>query len=79
MQRGETRSGVRILWWCSSLAIGLRHSCGRRGREEGASAVEYAIIVAAVAALIIAVVAVIGAKTQGLFDEVRDAMTDGGL
>ena len=42
--------------------------------EEGATAVEYGIMVAAIAAVIIAVVIAVGTKTNGAFTKVDTAM-----
>ena len=39
--------------------------------EEGATAVEYGIMVAAIAAVIIGVVIVVGTKTQNAFEQVN--------
>ena len=41
----------------------------RHGSESGATAVEYALIVALIAGVIFAVVGVFGTKTLGLFDK----------
>ncbi|MDH4232724.1 MAG: Flp family type IVb pilin [Nitrospirota bacterium] len=42
--------------------------------EEGATAVEYGIMIAAIAAVIIAVVIVVGQKTNNAFSNVNNAM-----
>ncbi|HEY4186180.1 MAG TPA: Flp family type IVb pilin [Polyangia bacterium] len=42
--------------------------------EEGATAVEYGLIVAAIAGLIIAIVFVLGKKVQNTFNNVQAAM-----
>ena len=42
--------------------------------EEGATAVEYGIMVAAIAAVIIAVVILVGSETNRAFDEVQTQM-----
>jgi pilus assembly protein Flp/PilA len=42
--------------------------------EEGATAVEYGLIVAAIAGLIIAVVFVLGGKVKNTFNNVQSAM-----
>lgn len=42
--------------------------------EEGATAVEYGIMVAAIAAVIIAVVIAVGGKTNNAFQKVNGAM-----
>jgi pilus assembly protein Flp/PilA len=44
--------------------------------EEGATAVEYGIMVAAIAALIITVVMVVGQQTNRAFDIVADNMAE---
>lgn len=43
-------------------------------REEGATAVEYGIMVAAIAAVIVTVVITVGAQVNGAFGRVRDAL-----
>lgn len=45
-----------------------------RRREDGASAVEYGLLVAAIAALIVLVVFVIGKYVKGAFDNTCDGM-----
>lgn len=42
--------------------------------EEGATAVEYGIMVAAIAAVIVAVVYVVGGKVNDAFEDVNTAM-----
>ena len=42
--------------------------------EEGATAVEYGIMVALIAAVIIAAVRILGTSTQGSFETVNDAL-----
>lgn len=42
--------------------------------EDGATAVEYGIMVAAIAAVIITIVIAVGAKTNSAFDKVDTAM-----
>jgi len=42
--------------------------------ERGASAVEYALLISGIAALIVLVVFALGAQTSPLFDETCDAM-----
>ena len=43
--------------------------------EEGATAVEYGIMVAAIAAVIILVVGVVGQKVENAFQDVNSAMS----
>ena len=53
----------------------LRTLAGRRrGGEDGASAVEYGLLVAAIAAIVIAVVFAIGQFVQSGFDETCDEL-----
>jgi Flp pilus assembly pilin Flp len=56
-----------------ALAIRQRvHTAWERVQgEQGASGVEYGILVAAIAALIVAVALVIGGKIQGAFEDVN--------
>ena len=49
-----------------------------RRDKKGATAVEYGIMVAAIAAVIIAIVFVLGAQVQGAFQLVSDCMLGGG-
>jgi pilus assembly protein Flp/PilA len=44
-------------------------------RERGATAVEYGLMVAAIAAVIIATVILLGGKVEGAFQKVYDAWT----
>lgn len=44
--------------------------------EEGATAVEYGIMVAAIAAVIITIVISVGGKVKDAFNEVDNAMTN---
>ena len=46
-------------------------------RDEGASAVEYGLLVAAIAAIIVAVVFLLGGKVQSAFDSTCDAIGSG--
>ena len=46
--------------------------------DEGASAVEYGLLVAAIAAVIVVVVFVLGGYIQGAFDDTCGAIEDGG-
>lgn len=54
------------LWF---LALG-----DRLRREDGATAVEYGIMVAAIAAVIVTVVIAVGGQVNGAFARVRDAL-----
>ena len=46
--------------------------------DEGASAVEYGLLVAAIAAVIVIVVFVLGGYVQGAFDDTCAGIEDGG-
>ena len=46
--------------------------------EDGPTAVEYAVMLALVVAIVISVVAVIGTKTKGKFDEFQQVFPEGG-
>lgn len=48
-----------------------------RMSEEGASAVEYALLVALIAAIIVVTVGLLGARVSAIFAEVTDAITPG--
>jgi pilus assembly protein Flp/PilA len=46
-------------------------------RDEGASAVEYGLLVAAIAAIIVAIVFLLGGKVRAAFDTTCDAIGSG--
>ena len=46
--------------------------------EEGVTAIEYGLIAALIAVLIVAAVTAIGLKLQGTFETIRDALPPGG-
>jgi pilus assembly protein Flp/PilA len=48
------------------------------GDEEGASAVEYGLIVALIAVLLIGVLALVGGGLEGLFDQVVEELPTAG-
>ena len=48
-------------------------------REEGASAIEYGILIAAIAAVIVALAVAIGLSVETLFQDTKDALTEGGF
>ncbi|MFC2159367.1 Flp family type IVb pilin [Actinomycetota bacterium] len=50
-----------------------------KGDERGATAVEYGLIVALIAAVIVAIVGFLGDEILAAFTEVRDAIRDRGL
>lgn len=55
----------------------IRNALARfRGQEEGATAVEYGIMVALIAAVIIAAVVLIGEQTEQGFDCVGETLRD---
>jgi pilus assembly protein Flp/PilA len=56
--------------WCSSIT--RMHEM--KNSESGATAVEYGIMVALIAAVIIAVVKVVGGKTSNAFQTVNGAL-----
>ena len=47
--------------------------------EEGATAVEYAIMASAIAAVIVVVAVAVGVKVGGLFGDANTSMTDQGM
>ena len=49
------------------------------GDDEGATAVEYAIMVSLIAAVIILIVVLLGRQTDSAFCEVSSSMADGGI
>jgi pilus assembly protein Flp/PilA len=50
-----------------------------RDREEGASAVEYGMLVALIAAVVVATVALLGPKIKDAFQAIVDALTGAGV
>jgi pilus assembly protein Flp/PilA len=50
-----------------------------RDREEGASAVEYGMLVALIAAVVVATVALLGPKIRDAFQAIVDALTANGV
>lgn len=61
----------------------LRHSAARRSAlhstDEGASAVEYGLLVAAIAAVIVALVFALGSYVRGAFQTSCDSLANGGV
>lgn len=51
----------------------------RMHREEGASAVEYGMLVALIAAVVVATVALLGPKIRNAFQAIVDALTGAGV
>ncbi|MCV9992997.1 Flp family type IVb pilin [Paeniglutamicibacter sp. ZC-3] len=59
----------------ANIYIGLSTAAGKLRREEkGATAVEYGIMVALIAVVIIVAVTAIGGRLNGAFETVRDAL-----
>ena len=52
----------------------LGHIAKMKNEEEGATAVEYGLLVALIAAVIVAIVATLGGKIQAAFQTVSDAV-----
>ena len=50
-----------------------------REREDGASAVEYGMLVALIAAVVVATVALLGPKIRDAFQAIVDALTGAGV
>lgn len=63
-----------------SLYLGLidRVHTVRRSSDEGVTAVEYALMVAAIAAVIIVVVFLLGKTVSGVFNNVNTSIATGG-
>lgn len=55
------------------------HQVDEQKRTRGATAVEYALIIALIASVIIGVVGTLGTKTEGLYDQTNTEMTNAGL
>ena len=54
-------------------------STGDQRRSRGATAVEYALIVALIAGIVIAIVGALGTKTEGLYNTTTTEMTNNGI
>lgn len=55
----------------------LRTRCGSRGaNERGASAVEYGLLVAGIAAVIVAIVFALGSQVGGIFEDTTKKISD---
>ena len=48
-------------------------------RTRGATAVEYALIIALIAGVIVSAVGALGSKTEGFYDQTNTEMVDQGL
>ena len=48
-------------------------------RSRGATAVEYALMAALIAAVIISIVGALGTKTEGMYEKTNTEMTNAGL
>jgi Flp pilus assembly pilin Flp len=62
---GAQVNEVVLRWWCD--AVNRAHEV--RSGQRGATAVEYAILVALIAAVILVVVRSVGLKTSGAFQD----------
>jgi pilus assembly protein Flp/PilA len=56
----------------------IREVAKRRREDEGATAVEYGLLVAAIAALIVLLVFALGGYVKGAFKKTCDALSNGG-
>jgi pilus assembly protein Flp/PilA len=61
-----------------ALFVKLQNRFAEIRNEDGATAVEYGIMVALIAVVIIAAVQAIGVRLNGVFGTVRDALPGGG-
>lgn len=61
---------LALKMWCSSIT----RMQAMKDSERGATAVEYGIMVALIAAVIIAVVRVVGGKSSNAFESVNGAL-----
>ena len=48
------------------------------GRERGASAVEYALLIAGIAAVLVVVILLLGGRVHGLFSETCEVLSSSG-
>jgi pilus assembly protein Flp/PilA len=63
----------------SSVTAAWRHLRVRLSRQEGASAVEYGMLVALIAVVIVSFVLLLGPQIAGAFDAIVDALTGAGV
>ncbi|WP_433201897.1 Flp family type IVb pilin [Dactylosporangium sp. CS-047395] len=56
--------------WCMRLAARMAAVRARGDREKGATAVEYGLLVALIALVIVGVVTTLGTKLKGVFTDV---------
>ena len=61
------------------LASKVAHVRERFSREDGASAVEYGMLVALIAAVVVGTVALLGPKIKDAFQAIVDALTGAGV
>ena len=61
----------------TNLQVRLRDLSDRMKEDRGATAVEYGLMVALIAVVIIAAVTAIGTRLNGIFETVRDALPAG--
>ena len=59
--------------------LGVLRSRPRHYRDEGASAVEYGLLVAAIAAVIVALVFALGSYVRGAFQTSCDSLANSGV
>ena len=57
----------------------LREDAKAERRTRGATAVEYALMAALIAAVIISIVGALGTRTEGMYDKTNTEMTNAGL
>lgn len=73
---------MNVALWASYTSSWLRSHIGSRlniKSERGATAVEYGVMVALIAALIVLVVAFLGTQVKEGFCQVVDGLTEGGI
>jgi Flp pilus assembly pilin Flp len=71
IRRGWNVTSERLIWALTSAAGWWRERVARLREPAGATAVEYAIMLAFIAAIIVAGVALLGQGTKAGFEKVR--------
>lgn len=67
---------TQFLFFLAAKVADVKH---RLSREDGASAVEYGMLVALIAAVVVATVALLGPKIRDAFQAIVDALTGAGV
>lgn len=69
-----TTIGIRLFLFTQAVFDGLVERLNREDSQRGATAVEYGLMVALIAGVIIGTVALLGGKLNDIFTTVKDAI-----